>query len=135
MEKIIMTIQFRPHHFLCAFCFEGKGYSPAFVSNFQRIMDKLQHAGDTEIQITSHTDSICAPCPHRQGKSCDSEAHIQELDAKHREALQLENTPSISWANARERIKENISLDVFHRICASCEWKSLGICEQKLKSL
>ena len=27
-------LQFRPHHFLCAFCFQGKGYSPEFIENF-----------------------------------------------------------------------------------------------------
>ncbi len=91
----------------------GKGYSPAFVSNFQRIMDVLQQTGETEIQVSSHTDSICAPCPHRRGKACESEAHIQELDAKHRAALDLANTSSISWNEAKHLSKKNFVRCVF----------------------
>lgn len=132
--KKLMPILFRPHHFLCALCFQGKGYSPAFVKNFQAIMDKLNYrnGGATPINIVRETDSICAPCPHRQAALCASEANVQTLDRKHAAALKLSGTETLTWDEAKQRIKENISLNVFHETCSGCDWKASGICEQAL---
>lgn len=127
-----MAITFRPHHFLCALCFQGRGYSPAFVANFQTIMDTLNASeGDaTPIKIVSHTDSICLPCPNRRNLSCTTQEKIDKLDAAHAEALQLLPGQSITWGEAKEKIAANIPLPTFHRICEGCEWKAYGICEQ-----
>jgi uncharacterized protein len=127
-----MAIFFRPHHFLCALCFEGKGYSPAFVANFSRILQQLRDEPDASIQVTSHTDSICAPCPHRSGLTCANEAKINRLDQAHAAALQVEAETVLTWQEAKDRIKKYINLETFHRICLDCEWKSLGICERVL---
>jgi len=132
-----MEISFRPHHFLCALCFKGRGYSPAFISNFHVIMDMLNSTdGDnTKINIVTHTDSICEPCPSRIGKSCTSEEKITVLDTAHASALQLNDQDSITWGDAKKRIAEKISLDIFHQICSTCSWKQYGICEDVIKNL
>lgn len=129
-----MELQFRPHHFLCALCFQGRGYSPAFVTNFHVIMAALQEInGDNiDITITNKTDSICAPCPHRIEQNCSTEEKIAVLDRAHSNALQLQHIKSITWGDAKKRIAENISLALFHDICSTCNWKSLGICENVL---
>ncbi len=132
MEK--HTIKFRPHHFLCTLCFQGKGYSPSFVENYQAISARLKApTGDQEvIHITAQSDSICAPCPHNQGKQCTTEEKIATLDHNHAEALDVKVGEKISWGAAKQKIAENISLEKFHTICAPCQWKPLGICEQVL---
>lgn len=129
-----MDIQFRPHHFLCAYCFEGKGYSPAFVANFTAIMAQLnsEQGEAARIHITSHTDSICAPCPHRTQHTCTSQEKIERLDAAHRTALGFQNTNNITWGEAKKRIQERIDRSTFQQICHECEWQALGICEAKL---
>lgn len=131
-----MHILFRPHHFMCALGFQGKGYSPAFINNFQNIMNQLNSpgGGDIPISITPYTDTICAPCPHRQDKSCDKQSLISTLDQAHASALDL-TTASITWTEAKLRIKERITVDVFHNICEGCNWKSLGVCEAALNLL
>ena len=130
-----MQINFRPHHFLCALCFKGKGYSANFIANFTAIMNKLNAPdGDaTAIHVVSHTDAICAPCPHRTGKTCTSEENINVLDRAHAEALSIQAGDELTWGEAKERIQNNITLATFHRICATCEWKPLGICEEVIK--
>jgi hypothetical protein len=130
--KVIMI--FRPHHFLCAFCFTGKGYSPAFVQNFQAIRDVLEGPSGDEasISIVREADSICAPCPHRRQTSCHVETKIAALDQAHTEALELQQEKTLTWGTAKKRIIEKISREKFARMCALCEWKSLGICAQKL---
>lgn len=122
-------IDFRPHHFLCALCFQGKGYSPAFVANYEKISAHLRDPA-TQINVVNHTDSICAPCPHKNLKLCATEEKVQELDANHAAILGIKAGDTLNWLQAKERIAENLTLEKFHKICATCSWKSLGICEQ-----
>lgn len=129
-----MRLQFRPHHFLCALCFQGRGYSPAFISNFKSIMQELNsgQGAQSPINIINHTDSICSPCPKRSHKSCESEEKINRLDHAHETALSLHPGDTITWEQAKNRIATHLTLETFHRICADCSWKSLGICEKTL---
>lgn len=130
-----MKVKFRPHHFLCALCFQGRGYSSAFIFNFQAIMDVLNSPnGDvTNITIVNHTDSICDPCPNRIGKMCTTEEKISILDQAHAKALDIKVGDTITWSSAKNRITEKMTLPKFHEICATCRWKELGICESVLK--
>lgn len=125
-----MQLAFRPHHFLCTLCFKGKGYSRAFIHNFTEIVKRL-HAekGETEIKVVAETDSICAPCPHRQGARCATEDAITVLDTAHADALKIKSGDVMTWNAAKDRIAENINLDVFHKICVTCSWKKTGMCE------
>lgn len=131
MEKNLKDIYFRPHHFLCALCFQGRGYSPAFVANFQTIMNVLTscHGDQTPIHIINHTDSICAPCPNRRDKNCTTQEKITALDHAHAHALEIKPDTTVTWGEAKQLIAEKISLEKFHEICATCSWKELGICE------
>ena len=130
-----MEINFRPHHFLCALCFKGRGYSPAFVSNFKAIMDVLNAPdGDkTPINIVGHTHSICHPCPNRLNASCLTEEKITVLDQAHARALNISAGETITWEDAKKKIAERLTLQTFHQICGPCEWKEYGICEEVLK--
>jgi hypothetical protein len=130
-----VTINFRPHHFLCALCFQGRGYSPAFVTNFIAIMSILNGAeGDTtHIQIVKQTDSICDPCPNRKNTACQTEEKITLLDDAHAGVLEINPDTHITWGEAKNKIAQKLTLEKFHRICATCQWKPLGICENVLR--
>jgi uncharacterized protein len=132
-----MDIHFRPHHFLCALCFQGRGYSPTFVDNFKAIMAYLNsvEGEKTSITVVAHTDSICHPCPHRSEKTCTTEEQIALLDHAHAHALAIQANDKLTWHQAKERMAEKITLETFHRICASCSWKEVGICEAVVKQL
>jgi len=128
-----MAINFRPHHFLCALCFQGAGYSVGFVRNFKKIMHTLNQDETTEINIVQHTDSICAPCPHRINLLCDTQEKIEQLDQAHAETLNIKTNTTISWENAKAQIKKNLTLEKFHKICEPCGWKESGMCEKVLR--
>lgn len=119
---------------MCALCFQGRGYSPAFVSNFQAIMAILnsEHGDNTPICIVGETDSICDPCPNRTEKTCSSQEKITTLDQAHATALAIKPGETMTWGDAKKRIKDKISIETFHNTCASCSWKELGICENVL---
>ncbi len=129
-----MTIQFRPHHFLCTLCYTGKGYSASFIRNYDKIAAQLNADGgeNTPIEVVSHTDSICKPCPHKRDLNCESQALIADLDAKHAEALGLQAGEVLTWGEAKQRIAEHMTLEKFEHTCETCSWKKFGICEKIL---
>jgi hypothetical protein len=128
-------IHFRPHHFLCTLGFQGKGYSPSFVANYQEIHAQLHSAnGDnTSIHVVAHTDSICAPCPHKRDLNCAAQEKITRLDQLHAEVLAIKPGDVLTWGEGKQRIKEKMTLEKFHTICESCEWKKYGMCEKTLR--
>ncbi len=130
-----MEINFRPHHFLCTLCFQGKGYSPTFVANYEQIVTQLNQESQTPIHVVNRTDSICNACPQKQDALCTTEAKVQQLDNAHAEALGIAAGDILNWKQAKERIAQRIDLKTFHKICATCSWKELGICETVVTAL
>ncbi len=130
-------IKFRPHHFLCALGFQGKGYSPKFVENFGEITAQLNstHGDQTPIDVVAQTDDICQPCPHRRNLSCETQDKIDKLDQAHASALNIKTGDVLTWQKAKQLIKENINVSNFQTLCAPCEWQKLGICENALQQL
>lgn len=131
-----MEIQFRPHHFLCTFCFQGNGYSKKFIENYKNIVSLLNQEENSnfKIQIVKFTDSICSACPQKKEHLCHDEEKTQLLDAAHAKALNFQAGDILTWQEAKDQIFKKISAEKFHKICSTCSWKSLGICERHLKN-
>ncbi len=132
-EKLI--IAFRPHHFLCTLGFQGKGYSSSFVNNFANIVQELKNNENTHIHVISSGDSICRACPSLSSRGCEEEAKVQALDHRHTQVLGFKPGDQITWAEAKQTIKENMTLNAFHAVCEGCEWKPQGMCEKALRAL
>ncbi|MDO8953861.1 MAG: DUF1284 domain-containing protein [Gammaproteobacteria bacterium] len=127
-------MKFRPHHFLCTLCFQGKGYSPEFVQNYQALADILraEHGDETLIEVVAQTDHICSPCPHKREALCETQAKIVKLDTAHANALGLKTGEKLTWGQAKARIAQNIDLATFEKICEPCSWKASGMCREVL---
>lgn len=131
------SVTFRPHHFLCALGFQGKGYSDSFTANMAGIVDQLRAPGGgaVEIKVTDQADSICAPCPHKRGESCAKADKIAALDARHAWALSLADGDCLTWADAQARIVAQVPPGPLAQLCAGCQWLELGLCEAALSEL
>jgi hypothetical protein len=130
-------LRFRPHHFLCALGFEGKGYSPEFTANMATIvMDRLRAPGGeaVEIMVQDSADDICAPCPSRRGEGCESAQRIAQLDAAHSQAMGLAPGDRLNWGAALDRMRA-LPDDALERICAPCQWLQYEMCAAALKRL
>ena len=66
------SFHLRPHHGMCLPKFVGKGYGDTFISNMQAVHDLLYSHPETEIILQKGCDDLCAHCPHRTGRRCDS---------------------------------------------------------------
>jgi len=131
-------IRFRPHHFLCALGYQGKGYSDAFTANMTAIVvDRLRAPGGEAVLIetTGQTDDICTPCPKRRGRLCTNQQAIATLDRAHAAALRLKPRERLTWGQAQQRILENVPPGSLWTLCAGCQWLDLGLCETALQDL
>jgi len=131
-------VRFRPHHFLCALGFQGKGYSEVFTANMAAIVNgrlRSEGGGATAIEVVGATDDICAPCPRRDGAACATQAKIERLDTAHAAALGLRPGDRLTWADAQARIRASVPAGSLHRLCAGCEWEAYGMCEEALRRL
>jgi len=130
-------LKFRPHHFLCTLGFQGKGYSPTFVQNFTAIKTQLESArGDTtQIEVIDGQDQICHACPLNNGNHCQTQEKITRLDNNHKAALQLHIGETLTWGEAKNRIRRFVTLDSFEQICKGCAWKQLGTCRKALEQI
>jgi len=130
-----MKLSFRPHHFLCTLGFQGKGFSPAFVENYSRIIKALKADDSLCLEVVTTGDSICQACPHREGTGCSQDEKIRKLDRNHAQILDLKAGDRLTWKEGQALLKEKMSLEAFHQACAGCSWKSLGMCEEALVRL
>jgi hypothetical protein len=130
-----VKLYFRPHHFLCTVAFQGEGYSPKFVQNYWEIVKILKSSSDILIEVNAGLDSICYPCPNHSHGKCSVEAKIRVLDQRHSNVLEIFPEDLLTWAEAKQIIREKMTLEKFHHACSGCEWKSLGVCEIALKQL
>lgn len=130
-----MKLSFRPHHFLCTLGFQGKGYSPAFVKNYFKIVETLEENESLALEVVTTSDSICQPCPHRVENGCSRDEMIRSLDRRHATVLELQEGDSLTWSEAKEKLKDKMTLKAFHQACEGCSWKPLGMCEAALLKL
>lgn len=133
-----MKIKFRPHHFLCALSFEGKGYNGKFVKNFTQIVKNLrgENGDDIIIQVTKGVDdNVCSVCPKNIDKLCVQHEITTPLDDAHSAILQIETGEELTWGEAKQRIKKYMTIENHHKACAKCEWLKYGMCESKLRDL
>ncbi|MBU6374700.1 MAG: DUF1284 domain-containing protein [Bdellovibrionales bacterium] len=132
-----MRLRFRPHHFLCALGFQGKGYSPSFISNFSKIVQALNNKeGDqVVIEVVAETDSICEPCPNRRDTKCTTEEKIRLLDQRHQKLLGIEVGQNLQWGQAKDLMASRVEIESFRDACKTCSWLALGVCEKALLRL
>ena len=64
--------------------YEGKGYSRAFVSNMDRITERIRNGEDVKLQILAEADCLCRACPHlAEGNACRLDQNsVKETDLK-----------------------------------------------------
>ncbi|KPF46811.1 DUF1284 domain-containing protein [Rhizobium sp. AAP43] len=126
-----MTIRLRPHHLLCMLTYVGKGYSPTFVENYERIAARLS-AGE-EIELIEGPDDICAPL------NADPEAHCHGASVTARDAQAQASvarllggplgpgariTPS---ATLLAHLRNTFATGEIRSACSGCEWS--GLCD------
>lgn len=131
-----VPIKFRPHHFMCSLGFRGKGYSADFVRNYKKIVNLIKEDESTLIEVAKYMDDVCTVCPNRiDDVVCKTQDKIVGLDKRHSEVLGLKSGKVLSWKQAKDKIKEKMTVEKFHYACQGCNWKVYGVCQESLENL
>ena len=72
----------RPHHGMCLYFFEGKGYSSTFSEHMAQVKEELlQNNGEALLELVTRTDDICSACPHNLNGNCETYGKVNAYDA------------------------------------------------------
>jgi uncharacterized protein len=122
-----MTTRLRPHHLLCMLSFASRGYSAAFIKNFEEVVQRVSTGNET-IEIVDGPDDVCAPLLTELDSHCNSASITvrdryaaealsdllrQPVQAKEQVLLDQECLHAMRQAFAEGRIR---------RACVGCQW-------------
>ncbi|WP_313197999.1 DUF1284 domain-containing protein [Rhizobium sp.] len=124
-----MTVRLRPHHLLCLLTYVGKGYTPGFVANYDRIAERLSSGED--VLVVDGPDDICAAL------LCEPEPHCFRDSVRVRDAQAAADIGDLLEmrlsAGARidlhpallARMRKTFANGVTRKACRGCEWFNL----------
>lgn len=124
-----MTVRLRAHHLLCALTYAGKGYSDAFVANYDQVARRLSDGED--ILVVNGPDDICAPLLGDPNAHCNEQSVIdRDRQAAEDIGKLLGQTPEagsyVHLTPARlAALRAAFSSGVTRKACTGCEWAEL----------
>ena len=130
-----MTVRLRAHHLLCMLTYVGKGYSPAFVENYEVIAARL--SSGEEIELVAGPDDICGPLTADPGAHCHGASVIERDRAAADAVARLIGSPLapgariVPSAALLTRLRKTFATGLIRSACSGCEWASLcdGVAE------
>ncbi|WP_192183622.1 DUF1284 domain-containing protein [Mesorhizobium amorphae] len=124
-----MTVRLRAHHLLCVLTYVGKGYSAAFIANYDGIAERLRRGED--ILIVSGPDDICAPLlgepePHCLRESAAERDRLAARDVEQLLARPIRVGARLSLdAATLAGMRAAFSAGLTRQACQGCEWAGL----------
>lgn len=126
-----MTVRLRAHHLLCMLTYVGRGYSPAFVENYEAIAARLS-AGE-EIELVAGPDDICWPLAADPDAHCHGESVVERDRAATEAVARLLGSPLdpgariTPGASLLARLRKAFATGEIRTACSGCEWS--GLCD------
>ncbi len=118
-------IRLRPHHGMCLYFFQGKGYSGEFVRNMTEYKELLE-TEDPQIELTEGVDDICAKCPNNKKGQCTSIDKVNHYDAQVLQICGLEGGRTMHYKEFSKNVYEKILRSGRRaQICGNCRWNAL----------
>ncbi|MCC5779188.1 DUF1284 domain-containing protein [Nitratireductor sp. B36] len=125
-----MTVRLRAHHLLCMLTYVGRGYSPAFTANYDKIISRL-NAGE-DLLLVEGPDDICRPLLHESSHPHCLNPRVNQRDARAAHALshwlgQATETGRLLRPDKRliERMRTAFARGKTRKACVGCEWLTL----------
>ncbi|MBZ9883277.1 DUF1284 domain-containing protein [Mesorhizobium sp. CA10] len=126
-----MTVKLRAHHLLCLLTYVGKGYSPAFIANYDKVVKRL---GEREaVVIVAGPDDVCAPLLGEPEPHCLRESAAERDRMAARDVGALLGRPIqagdrlVLDAPKLAEMRKAFSAGLTRQACSGCEWS--GLCD------
>lgn len=115
---------------ICLHFYHGEGYNPDFIAHLHKII-KTAEDGE-EIIACSHSDDVCAMCPHLRGERClyktEADEEIREMDRKALALLEVKSGDRMKWSDIKGKIPYLFNM-WFQAYCLQCAWRQA--CEKE----
>ena len=123
-----MTVRLRAHHLLCLLTYVGRGYSPAFAANMDRIAARLGE-GLEDVLVVDGPDDLCAPllgtadehCLERSARDRDERA-AADLSAHLGSSIRIGTVLS---SRALADLRPAFASGAIRSACRGCPWSDL----------
>jgi hypothetical protein len=126
------SFSLRAHHLMCVTTYQGKGYSPDFVANMNRVWHALRSGQYPQVEVHAVADPLCQACPNLQDPSeptsCQFQRSIEERDRRLLAAMGWTEGEIIDLAPVMEHILAHHA-ELLANVCVGCDW--MAICGQQ----
>lgn len=122
----------RAHHLMCVTTYQGKGYSPEFVANMNRVWHALRSGVYPKVEVHAVADPLCHACPNLQDRaqptSCQFQRSIEARDRRLLEAMGWQEGQIVELEEVMAYILAHHA-ELLSHVCVGCDWMS--ICGQQ----
>ena len=124
-----MTVRLRAHHLLCLLTYVGKGYSPAFTANYDKVVKRL--AGGEDVLVVLGPDDICVPLLDGPEPHCLAESAAGRDQLAARDVGELLRRPIAAGARFSidatrlAAMRQAFATGRTREACRGCEWSDL----------
>lgn len=122
----------RAHHLMCVTTYQGKGYSPDFVANMNRVWHALRSGQYPNVEVHAVADPLCHACPNLQDRaeptSCQFQRSIEARDRRLLAAMGWQEGQIIELAAVMEYILAHHA-ELLANVCVGCDW--MAICGEQ----
>lgn len=119
-------MKLRPHHALCIQKFTGHGYDENFTRHMTQIVRRLKERPDTQVDIISGCDDLCAHCPNCVGGACVTLEKVAEMDRAVLDCTGLREGEAAAWGRLADLARGAVfETEKFEAICKNCQWYEL----------
>lgn len=117
----------RPHHGMCLYFFEGKGYSDGFTAHMAEVKEWLLGKEEpATLVLVGETDEICSACPHNKGGRCEAAEKVDRYDAGVLKYTGLTVGQELSFLEFEQTVEEKILHPGYGKtICGDCQWRDI----------
>jgi len=126
------TFSLRAHHLMCVTTYQGKGYSPDFVANMNRVWHALRSGAYPQVEVHAVADPLCQACPNLQDPaeptSCQFQRSIEARDRRLLAAMGWEEGQIVELESVMKYILTHHA-DLLSQVCVGCDW--MAICGQQ----
>ena len=113
--EVTTTYRIRPHHGMCLYFFEGKGYSEGFTKHMAEVKEWLLGK-----------NGPASACPHNKGGSCESAEKVDRYDAGVLKYTGLKAGQEMTFAEFERIVEEKILQPGYGKaICGDCQWRDI----------
>ena len=130
-------LNLRGHHLLCRISYQGKGYSPEFCLEMEKVVKAFQNP-EQQIKILASPDLLCKACLHLSASGCAStsglagEAGVVDMDRRVLELLGAMAGEILTVGDINRRLKK-IKSAKLDQICVRCSWYAEEICMPQIE--